>query len=114
LKPALKTVFGFHTSNASAGQKGGAVFLVGLGVSGSGSPFASFAFRNNTFGTFAFDDSQFFPVSGSGLQDFFNDMRGRLTVFSLVEWGAFSSSDAMSQNADQILGGIMAGDNAIQ
>jgi hypothetical protein len=35
-------------------------------------------------------------------------------VFSLVEGGALSSSDAMSQNADQILGGIMEGDNAVQ
>jgi RHS repeat-associated protein len=90
-------------------------WAVGLGVSSSGSPFASFAFRNNTFGTFAFDNSDYFPVSGSGIQGLFNDMRSRLgTVFSLVEGGAFSSSDAMSQSADQILGGIMAGDNAVQ
>ena len=41
-------------------------------------------------------------------------MRSRLgMVFSLVEAGAFSSSDAMSQNADEILGGIMAEDNAL-
>jgi hypothetical protein len=88
---------------------------VGFGVGDTGTSFATFAYRSNVFGTYAFGDATFYPVSGSGFQSSFDDLRSRLSLlFSVVEGGLFSGSEQMKQNANAIAGAMKADDNAVQ
>jgi hypothetical protein len=71
--------------------------------------------RLRTEATYSGRDATFYPVSGSGFQSSFDDLRSRLSLlFSVVEGGLFSGSEQMKQNANAIAGAMKAGDNAVQ
>jgi len=77
--------------------------IVGFGFSSSGPTFATLGLRSNSFGTYAFYSSKFYPVSNTGFQNLVGDTISPLrSVLSLAENGYFTSGSTMAAGASLI------------
>jgi len=80
---------------------------VGFGISSSGSPFATLALRSNAFGSFFYDSTTFYPVSGSGLQGFIGDARKTFgQLMSVAE--SITGAGSLAESGDKILSALDA------